>query len=162
MGKEILEKILNLLSSKNIFFEHLIHTHVHSSEDAAKIRGNSVGQAAKAIILKCKKRNGDYEFIQYVLPGDKVIDFKSFRKHFDYKSTSLAHPDEVLEITGCVIGSVPPVGPLFGIRSFFDESVLCNEFIFFSAGTHFDSVKIKSKDFMDLFDFEMVNFSLEK
>ncbi|MCF7872555.1 hypothetical protein K9L97_05990 [Candidatus Woesearchaeota archaeon] len=160
MGKDVLISILNFLKERDVDFVHLTHDHVHSSKDAALVRGNSVEQAAKAIVLKCKNKSGVYEFVQYVVSGHRKIDFKSFRKVFGFKSVSLASPEEVLDLTGCVIGSVPPIGPFFGLKSFLDVSILDNEYIFFSAGTHNDSVKIKSSDFKNLFDFEIVSLSV--
>ena len=158
MGIDTLEKILGLLKSKNIFFEHLKHEHVHTSHDAAKIRGNSLEQAAKAIVLKVKPKKGDYFFIQCVLPGNKKIDLKKLKSSLSLKSASLASADDVLNITGCSIGSVPPFGFLFGLKVYADKSVFLQKEIFFSSGTHNDSIRMKSEDYLtivvpDLLDF---------
>jgi len=161
MGKEVLEKILNLLNEKNVQFEHLTHEHVHRSEDAAKIRGNTVSQAAKAIILKVKPRLEEckYKIIQCVLPGDKKIDLKKLKNLLDLKNASLASPEEVYEKTTCVIGSVPPFGNLFNLEVYASKDILEQEIIFFSAGTHNDSIKMKSKDYFVLINPILIDFS---
>lgn len=149
MGKKELEIIKAFLKENKISFEHLTHEHVHSSHDAAKIRGNKIEQAAKAIVIKAKQRNNEYKIIQCVLPGHKKIDMKKLRKTLDFKSVSLADPKEVLEKTGCTIGSVPPFGFLLGIETYADESITNEEEIVFSAGTHNDSIRIRSEDYLN-------------
>lgn len=158
MGKEVFFRILNLLKSKNVFFEHLEHEHVHTSHDAAKIRGNSLEQAAKAIVLKVKPKKGDYFFIQCVLPGNKKISLKKLKSVLDLRGASLASADEVLIITGCSIGSVPPFGNLFGLKVYLDNSVLLQKEIFFSSGTHYDSIRMKSEDFFKVVEPELLDF----
>lgn len=162
MAKKTFELITNFLKEKNISFEHLTHEHIHRSAEAAKIRGNSIEQAAKAIILKGKEKKGEYVFFQCVLSGHKKIDFKFLRKEFGYTSVSLADPEDVLKLTGCTIGSVPPFGSLLGLKAYLDEDVLKNEYIFFSAGTHNDSIKMKSIDYKHILEKEgllILNFS---
>lgn len=143
----VLEKILSLLKGKD--YEHLTHKHVHTSADAAKVRGTNIEQAAKAIVLRERKSG---EFYMFVLGGDRRIDLKTVKKDIlGVKNISLASPDEVLKLTGCTVGSVPPFGNLFGIPVYFDQHLLdTQEEIVFSAGTHFDSVRIKTQDYLDV------------
>lgn len=159
MGQETLQKILNLLEENKISFEHLKHEHVHRSEDAAKIRGNTIQQAAKAIILKVKPKGEEYKIIQCVLPGDKRINLKKLKQELNLKSASLASPEEVLEKTNCTIGSVPPFGILFDVPVYASKDLLENEYIFFSAGTHNDSIKMKSKDYAETIRPTFLDFS---
>ncbi|MGV8162791.1 MAG: YbaK/EbsC family protein [Candidatus Nanoarchaeia archaeon] len=150
MGENTFFEIVSFLRSKNVSFEPLVHEHVHHSVDAAKIRGNTVEQAAKAIILKVKcKKSKEYRFIECVVPGHKKIDMKKLKKLLSLESASLASPEEVLEKTSCTVGSVPPFGFLFGLEVYADSSLSEQEFIFFSAGTHFDSIKIRSRDYLE-------------
>lgn len=141
----VLEKILALLEGKE--YEHLKHEHVHTSADAAKVRGTRLEQAAKAIILRERKTG---TFYMFVLGGDRKIDLKILKKDLlGVKNISLASPDEVLKLTGCTVGSVPPFGQLFDISVYFDQDLLdTQEEIVFSAGTHYDGVKIKTKDYV--------------
>ncbi len=60
----------------------------------------------------------------------------------------MATPEEVEQVTTVKIGAVPPFGNLFHLNVFMDKSVLENEYIFFSAGTHNDSIKMKAKDYV--------------
>jgi len=145
----------------HIKFDHLQHEHVHTSEDAARIRGNSLEQAAKAIVLKIKpKGKKESELIQCVLSGSKKINLKELRKTLDLKSAGLASPEEVLEKTNCTIGSVPPFGMMFGLRVFADEALFLQEKIVFSAGTHNDSIRMHSIDFKKIVKPSILKLSL--
>jgi Ala-tRNA(Pro) deacylase len=175
MSNETLRLITDFLKGKNIQFEHLSHEHVHTSEDAAKIRGNSIHQAAKAIVLRVRNKKDDdlpnskglgmqdssskYRFIQIVLPGNRKIEFKALKRLLELKSAELATPDDVLKKTGCSVGSVPPFGKLLGIETFVDSSLLENEIIFFSAGTHNDSIRMRNKDYIDAINPDIISAS---
>ena len=158
MSEQTLSQIFEFLKSKGIEYKHLTHPHVHTSQEAANIRGTRIEQAAKAIILKVKGRDGEYEFIQCVLPGHRKIDLASIRKARNAKGAGLATPEEVLEKTGCTIGSVPPLGNLFNMQVIADKSLLEEEYIVFSSGTHFDSVMMKSQDFLEAVNPALLDF----
>ena len=150
MSQETFLQIKKILDEARIQYTHITHEHVHTSSDAAKIRGTNLEDAAKAIVLKAEFiENGtkSFKFIQAVLPANKRIDLKKLKIILNSKNVSLASPDEVLERTGCTIGSVPPFGKLFNIEMYLDESILKKELIVFSAGTHNDSMQLKAEDY---------------
>jgi len=65
--------------------------------------------------------------------------------------TRMATPDEVLEKTGCEIGSVPPFGHKEIIKILVDEGVFENQMNAFNIGLRTHSVKIKTEDLERLF-----------
>jgi Ala-tRNA(Pro) deacylase len=137
-------QIKELLDSKKIEYTHLTHEHVQTSEDAARIRGTRLEDAAKALICKVQDTG---ELIQAILPANERLDLKKLKIILNTKNISLASPEEVLERTGCTIGSVPPFGILWKIRMFLDEELLKRDLIVFSAGTHNDSIQLKAEDY---------------
>lgn len=147
MTTETFERIVRLLEEHHLPYEHLTHEHVHHSADAAKIRGNRVEQAAKALVLE-EKPSG--RIVMFVVGGDRRLDLSYIKKNIlNVKNVSLAHPEKVLETTGCTIGSVPPFGNLFAIPVYLDKHLVdTQEEIFFSAGTHHDSIRMKTKDYV--------------
>jgi Ala-tRNA(Pro) deacylase len=156
MTTETLLKIKKILDDKKVEYVHLTHEHVTTSEDAARIRGTNLEDAAKALILKAEFKddagNRTFRFIQAIIPADQRIDLKRLKIILDSKNVALASPDEVLEKTGCTIGSVPPFGKIFNIPMYMDESILKKDLIVFSAGTHNDSIQMKAKDYYGLLE----------
>ena len=148
MSMSVFIQIKNILDSRKISYNHLVHDLVKTSEDAAKIRGTKLGDAAKALVCKAHYKDGTHSFIQAVIPADKRLALKKLKAFLDLKNLSLASPDEVLERTGCTVGSVPPFGNLFGLKIYADESLFAKERIVFSAGTHTDSMILKPQDYL--------------
>jgi Ala-tRNA(Pro) deacylase len=146
MGQEVRERILALLKEKKIHYELFHHEHVHTSIDAAKVRGTKLEQAAKALILK-EKQTG--KFLLFIVGGDRKLNLKNIKKLFGIKNISLAPPEEVYEKTTCTIGSVPPFGNVLSLPSYMDSHLAATqEEIVFCAGTHHDSIRMKTTDFI--------------
>ena len=137
----IFDKIIDVLNKEKMEYGILEHKPVFTSKEAAEVRGTKLEQGTKALI--CKTEEG---FIQAVVSGAKELDIKKLQKFTLFKKIELANAKEVRQVTGCNIGSVPPFGNLFGIKVYFDKSVVDNEIVAFNAGTHTKSIKMKSKD----------------
>lgn len=139
----ILERIQALLSQNHISFTLSSHPPVYTSAQAAEIRGEDLKSGAKALIVKAK-----HEFVMFVLPGDRKLDSKRIKAELGYKSFRFATPEEVEELTGLQIGSIPPFGSLFGITTYCDSALGDNERINFNAGTHTESINMSYQDYI--------------
>lgn len=134
-------KIIDVLNKEKIEFEVLEHKPVFTSKEAAEVRGTDLKQGAKALV--CKTEEG---FIQAVVPGDKELDVGKLQELTLYKRIELANANEVKQVSGCSMGAVPPFGNLFGLKVYFDKSVIDNSIVAFNAGTHTKSIKMKTRD----------------
>lgn len=146
--------IIDLLKNKHIEYETLEHEPVFTSEQAAKIRGTSLKQGAKALLLKA-----DGEFILAVLPGDRRMESKKLKAFLLVRDMRFATPEEVEQIMGCKIGACYPFGNLIGVRMIVDPSLGENEIISFNPGVHDKSLKMKYKDYVKVTAPELVNIS---
>ena len=134
-------KIRDVLNREKIEYEVLEHKPVFTSKEAAEVRGTELKQGCKALI--CKTEEG---YIQAVVSGAKELDILKLQKLTLFKKIELANAKEVRQVTGCNIGSVPPFGNLFGLKVYFDKSVVENDIVAFNAGQHTKSIKMKAKD----------------
>ncbi len=137
------ERIIGLLRSRGIPFTLLEHDHVHTSADAAKVRGTRLEEAAKALVLK--DRTNDKLFM-CVVSGHRRLDLKLIKEMLHAKNVSLASPDEVLVATGCEVGTVPPFPVLFGMDGYADEGIFENERVVFSAASHYKSIRMRAEE----------------
>ncbi len=158
----IFEKIIKLLKENSVDFKLYEHEPVHTSEQAAKVRNIEMKQGAKAIIFSADPAFSEIgaKPILVVVPGDKKIDTKAFKKLYHIKDLKLLSPDEVRELTGLEIGAIPPFGNTMGLITYADQLVFENEKIAFNVGSHTKSVLMKSKDFKDLVNPIIDSFSL--
>ncbi len=151
----VFEKIKDVFLKEKIDFEVLEHKAVYTSKEAAAARGTQLRQGCKALVL-----TADEVYIQAVVPGDRELDIKKLQKFTLYKTLELADAKQVKQVTDCNIGSVPPLGNLFGLKVYFDKYVLENEVVAFNAGAHTKSIKVKAKDLQRVVNPVVGDFSL--
>ncbi len=106
------------------------------------------------MVLKTKSG----KFILANIAADRKIDLKRLEKLVDSK-LNFATKEEVLKVTNCEAGSVPPFGKLFGLPTFLDESVLENRFVNFNIGMLTKSVKISKQDLLKIMGPTISKFS---
>ena len=148
------DQIIELLRSHKIKYQHLKHEPVKTCQDAAKIRGTSPDQGAKALVCFT-----DNKPIMIVLPCSRKIDFRLFKSLFHIKDLRLATPAEVLSLTSLEIGSIPPLGTLFSLPTYVDSSLSTQSQIAFNAGDHSRSVTMSFSDFAKINPATQADFS---
>lgn len=151
----VFEKIISLLNSKKVRYQLIEHEPVHTSAQAALVRGTAPEQGAKALVM-CS----DGVPVMLVLPGNLKVDLKSFKSKFGIKNLQMALPEEVEKITGVKIGAVPPFGNLFNLKLFVDTKLGINENIAFNAGDHSKSIVMSYHDFASLTSPIISDFSI--
>ena len=118
MSAETFKRICELLEKNKIAYKLFEHPPVHTSEEAARVRGVSMESGAKAMIVRSEGK-----FYEFVLAAHKRLDLDAVKRILKTKSASLASVDEVKSVTDCVPGSVPPFGNVFGIPVYADSSL---------------------------------------
>ena len=84
-----------------------------------------------------------------VISASAKMDSKAMKKAGGFKSTRFASEAEVLTLTGCVPGAVPPFGSVWGIPTFMDESLReQGKSINFNAGLRTFSVGMGLADYL--------------
>ncbi len=145
-GSDILPAIRQLLSDTGIVFREVHHEPTRTSEDSARARGEELRVGGKALLMK-----GDDEFRLFVLPADRKVDSGAIRRELSLRKLRFATPDELLELTGLVPGSVPPFGPpILPFPLFVDETTSVNERIAFNAGSLTDSIILPMADYLQV------------
>jgi len=149
MGKEEVERIKKIFEDLELNPEYLEHEEVVTSEEAARLRGFELKQGVKAIIFT----NGE-EFVVVDVPGDKKVDVGKVAYELGWSKSKMrmATTEEVLKISGCVIGGVPPFGHKNKIKILVDKGIFDNEESDFNIGLRDKSVKIKTRELKVVFD----------
>ncbi|MDO8628655.1 MAG: YbaK/EbsC family protein, partial [Nanoarchaeota archaeon] len=142
--------------SHNIVFKFFEHEPTPTSELAAKVRGVPLSQGAKAMVLR-----SEGNFFMGVLQASKKIDMKKLKGVVLSKSVSFASADEVVKVTGCVPGGVPPFGNLFAIPVYVDKGLLDNTIMDFNAGLQTCSMEMQVVDWLRVVQPKVVDFALE-
>ncbi|MBT4446991.1 hypothetical protein HOA92_05630 [archaeon] len=154
--KTVFEKIVSLLDSHSVQYTVIEHAPTPTSEDSAKARGESIKIGAKALLVKGKKG-----FVVAVMPANRRLDTKKFRKIIASKSLRFASIEELMELTGLPKGALPPFGTVVGLPLYVDSSLFEEEWMAFNAGDLCKSIKMKTVDFRRVGGFEEGEFSFE-
>lgn len=138
------KKIVKMLDEQAVKYELLEHEPVYTSEQAAGVRGVPLKTGVKALVCKTNEN----KFILVLVRADKRADLDRVAELEGTKKVSLARPEEVLKITGCEIGSVPPFGHPRALKTYLDREILEEDEVNFNIGSHTKSVKMKAKDLL--------------
>jgi len=155
MGDLQLRLIRELLDRNGISYEVFEHEPVYTSEQAARVRRVELSTGAKALVLKMEEGG----FVLGLVAANRRVDLSKLAKVAGTRRLSLASPREVLNATGCEVGSVHPFGNLHGIPTYLDVSVLENETVNFNAGLHTVSIQMRSRDLVKVVKPSVGNFS---
>src|SRR3989338_3315925 len=151
--KTIFEKIIELLNSQKVNYSLKDHPPTRTSEESALHRGEPLKIGAKAMVMKI-----DTEFIMAVLPADRKIDSIKLKAILNTKNLRFASKEELFEITTLVPGVIPPFGSVFNLPLIVDKALLEEEYMAFNAGSLEKSIKMKTKEYMDVVTPRMEEF----
>ncbi|HTZ40732.1 MAG TPA: YbaK/EbsC family protein [Syntrophales bacterium] len=138
VSQDIYQAIKDLLQQLKISYDEIEHEPVSSCEESLTFRGQAgwSGASSKCILLKAK---GKYYLL--VTTAEKEIKARLFKKEFGTKDIRFANREELMEVTGCDPGSVPPFGHRDPSLSFYvDEDI-------FRAGHFMFNPAIPTKSF---------------
>jgi Ala-tRNA(Pro) deacylase len=135
------ERLEQWLRESGVAFEIFEHAPVRTSEEAARVRGTPLEQGAKALVVRAEDR-----FVHCVLPAHLRADNAALRAIVGTRKLRFATRDELLELTGCEPGAVPPFGHLFGLPVLVDETLCANERVAFNAGSNSVSIAMRADD----------------
>lgn len=135
------KQILEFLTERGIAFTKFEHEPVTTSDEAAGARGSRLEQGAKALIVKA---GGQYYHL--IISAAKRVDNSKLRKLLGTRKVRFARTEELLELTGCQPGAVPPFGNLFGLPVLMDDALLEEDTVYFNCGSHTVSLQMSRED----------------
>ena len=143
------QKLSEYLDSTGKQWQPLSHVETLSSVDEARALGIDSDEVAKSLVLK--SREG---YALGVIPGGHRLDMHKVRDATGDKTIRLASEDDLeREFPDYELGAAPPAPGLLNVLGFVDPTVRSREWIVFAAGTHIDSVRMKTADLIGLSDF---------
>ncbi len=148
MASDVFDRLVALLSDAKAKFRVIEHEAEGKSELISVIRGNRPDQAAKAMVLDVRGGGGGRRHVLAILPGNRKLDFNAVATLFEARKCGFASPDTAQELTGCVMGAVPPFALNPDLAVVVEEDLLANETLFFNAGRLDRSMELDTKDWI--------------
>ena len=144
---DIHERLRALLDREGAAYRVIEHEPEGRTEVIAKIRGNKVQQSIKSMVLQVRLRRENLYCLANV-PGDCRVDFDGVKSHVNADSAAFAKREKAEELTGCVIGAIPPFSFDEHLILLADPLIQENEEVVFNAGRLDRSIMMKLDDYI--------------
>ena len=148
MAADVFDRIVAMLGEAKAKFRIIEHEPEGRSHNISAIRGNRPDQAAKAMVLDLRGGGDGKRHVLAILPGNRKLDFAAVASLFEARKCGFASPDTAQELTGCVMGSVPPFSLNPALAIVVEEDLLGNDTLFFNAGRLDRSMELDTKDWL--------------
>lgn len=141
-------RLLELLNREGATYRVIEHEPEGRTEKIAKIRGNRIEQSIKSIVVQVRLNRKENIYCLANVPGDCRIDFDGIKSYFNADSVAFAFRDKAQELTGCVIGAIPPFSFNEQLQVLADPLIQQNEEVVFNAGRLDRSIFMKLDDYL--------------
>ena len=145
---DIHEQLRALLDQEGAVYRVIEHEAEGRTDVIAKIRGNRIEQSIKSIVVQVRITKKENIYCLANVPGDCRIDFDGIKKHFNADSVAFAAREKAQELTGCVIGAIPPFSFNDQLPVLADPLIQQNEEVVFNAGRLDRSIFIRLDDYI--------------
>jgi Cys-tRNA(Pro) deacylase len=148
MSHNIDSPVTQLLNQLTISFDVI---EIPLSEDKKPIRNleellTSMGRDPSSVIRSIVFKTGSGAFVLLGVAGGGRADWGVLRKHLDERKLRMAEFDEVREVTGYVVGAVPPIALPESILVLLDKSVTDYDTVIIGSGVLGYALALSSKD----------------
>lgn len=128
------QRLKDFLEQHGVRYREFEHAPEGRCDAVSQMRGNSVEQAAKAMVIMVKTGKKSRLYYLAVVPGDCRIDLDRLCSHVRGSYAMFAPVQKAEELTGCPMGAVPPLSFHSELRVAFDPRLLDHDELFFNAG----------------------------
>ena len=160
MLDDIHKQLCDLLDRERATYRVIEHEPEGHTEVIAQIRGNRIQQSIKSIVIQVRLKKKENVYCLANVPGDCRIDFAGIKNHFQADSVAFASRDKAQELTGCVIGSIPPFSFNDQLLVLADPLIQENEEVVFNAGRLDRSIFMRLDDYLRVARPQLVDIAL--
>ena len=151
----VLRRLKEVLDRAKISYEVYNHPRAFTAQEIAATQHITGRAMAKVVIL-----NVDGSLVMAVLPSNRLVDLELAKAGLAATNVSLATEEQFATIfPECELGAMPPFGNLFGLPVIVDPALERYESIFFNAGNHLQTVRLKYRDFKLLVKPDMITMT---
>ena len=146
--------VQDFLDQLGIAYRLSRHDTTFTAQDLAAAEHIPGRKVIKPVIVKA-----DGQFVMCALPASHRVDLDTLRCQLQCDDVHLAEESEMARIfCECELGAEPPIGKMFGMPTFMDESLFADDRVTFQAGTHQDAVTMTLADYRKVAQPEVAYF----
>ncbi len=141
----ISSRIKNHLEQNHIPYLPLTHPSSFTASGAAAVMHVSGREVAKTVVVQAGK-----EYCLVVLPSSYHVKPEKLAHAIGHPVRLATEAEFASLFPDCELGAMPPLGELYDLPVYVDESLAADKEIIFNAGTHRDAIRINYDDFISL------------
>jgi Ala-tRNA(Pro) deacylase len=157
---DIHRQLCALLDAAGAVYRVVEHEPEGRTDVIARVRGNRIEQSIKSIVVQVRLNSRENIYCLANVPGDCRIRFDGIHQHFQAHSAAFASREKAEELTGCVIGAIPPFSFNDRLQVLADPLILQNEEVVFNAGRLDRSIFMKLDDYIRIATPQMAQIAL--
>ena len=156
---DVHDQLRALLDREGASYRVIEHAPEGRTEVIAKIRGNRIEQSIKSMVLQVRLTRKENIYCLANIPGDCRVDFDGVKAFYEADSVAFAKREKAEELTGCVIGSIPPFSFSDELQLLADPLIRQNEEVVFNAGRLDRSIMMNLEDYIRIAGPQMVGIA---
>ncbi len=141
-----LDRLQLWLREQHVAYSIQHHRQTLSAPDVATALHANGDRVARTVIAQV-----DGRLVMLVVPAAEHVDLRRIVKLLGVRTAVIASDGECERyFPDCQPGAVPPFGSLFDMPTYLDEGLTQTRKLVFLAGTHHDTLKLATGDFLRL------------
>lgn len=153
---DIHEQLRALLENDGASYRVIEHEPEGRTEVIARIRGNKIEQSIKSMVLQIRLNRKENMYCLANVPGDCRVDLEGIKNYFNADSVAFAKREKAQQLTGCVIGAIPPFSFSDQLQLLADPLIQRSDEVVFNAGRLDRSIMMMLDDYLRIAKPELV------
>lgn len=146
--EDMYTRLIALLDQHGAQYRLIDHAPEGRTELVSAMRGNTLSQAAKCIILMVKLGKKVTRYVLAVVPGDAKVDLQAVKALMQGTYVAFASTEIAERLAGSVTGTVLPFSFSSELEVIVDPTLLENDEIYFNAARLDRSMALATKDYL--------------
>ena len=138
------------LDQHGIAYRLIDHAPEGRTEIVSTMRGNTLAQAAKCIVLMVKIGKKTTRYVLAVVPGDRRVDLSAIKAMLGGTYIAFATPEIAERLAGSVTGTILPFSFNPELELIVDDAVLDNPELYFNVARLDRSIVLQTSDYVML------------
>jgi Ala-tRNA(Pro) deacylase len=143
-------RLVAFLDEHGAQYRLIDHAPEGRTELVSLLRGNSLSEAAKCMVMMVKIGKKTTKYVLGVIPGDARVDLNAVKALMKGSYASFASPEIAERLAGSVAGTVLPFALSPELELIVDPSLLENDEIYFNAARLDRSMALGTRDWVTL------------
>ncbi len=152
-----IDKLEQYFAGSRIYYEIQEHHTAFTAQEVAALLHERGIHVAKVFIARADGRT-----VMLVLPAIYKVDFDRVREMIGARDVRRAKEVEFAHLfPDCDVGAMPPFGNMYDIPVYVDKTLAMQPFIVFQAGSHRETMKMATSDYMRLVEPTIGEFAVQ-